>query len=188
VTTADIEALLAPIQFHEVPQGMLFDMQNGLRQYYRVGAKISAVFINDRYIVDCQFKSLAEHLTLIQEYGTVKDVPVLIFTEIARDATCRANQKDYAEEIKYRFPNTSVRLLDHYSRMVEHQRFIIIAREGRTFSRLTMDPGIDVISRHQRDTWPAGPVFQRTELYYVQDYNPSDLNQEALLFLQKNRK
>lgn len=184
VTAADVEALLAPIQLHEVPQGSLFHMQDGLRQYYSVGPRICAAFVNDRYIVDCQFDSLAEHLNLVREHGTEGDVPVLVFTEIARDAAYRADQRAHAEAIEYRFPGTSVRLLEHYRHMVEHQRFIIVAREDGTFSRLTMDPGIDVISRHQRDGWPEGPVFQRTEVYYVRDYRPTGLQPEVAAFLQ----
>lgn len=188
VTAADIEDLLAPIQFHEIPPRGLFHMRNGLSQYYSAGAKIVAAFMNDRYIVNCQFASLAEHLALIQAHGAVKDVPVLVYTETASDFSDRTSQRDYADEIKYRFANTSVNLYERYERKVEHQRFIVMAREDGSFSRLTMDPGIDVIDRYQRNAWPEGPVFQRTEIYYVQDYNPSGLHPDALTFLHDNAK
>lgn len=179
----DIEAVVAPVHFRQYAQGERFDMREDLKEYYGAGARIHAAFINDRYLVDCQFESLKEHLTLIREHGVEDEIPVLVLTEHARDATARADQKELAKEVEYRFSGTNVRLMSHHKHSVEHQRFVIIAREDGTFSRLTMDPGIDVIARHKRANWPAGPVFQRTELYYVQDYSLTALNPEADEFL-----
>jgi hypothetical protein len=185
VGAEDILGALAPVQFREIAQGTVFDMRADLRPYYCGGSPIVAAFINDRYLVDCQFQSLGEHLRLIREGGSGGEIPVLVYTETARDFQAQRDQTEAARGIMAAFPGVRIEVYDRFRHRVEHQRFIVFKRADGSFSRLTMDPGIDVIRRIPRREWPRGTVFQRTEIYYVPRYTPTGTDRDVLASLDR---
>ena len=187
VTHDELDSLLSNLEQKEYRKGDKFDMRDDLQAFYSNGASIKKAFLNDRYIIDKHhFQSVEEHIKMIEENASILPI-ILLYTYTPKDYSRKLEQTSNLNSLNRKYESLNAQAILPWDREhpLDHQRYIILKREDGTYSRLSMDPGLDVIDKYKRNNWPKGELFQRSEITYIHDYDISSLPEHVKSFLRQ---